>query len=47
MVTTIQVEDDTWERLRGMKSRGESFDDVVNKLIKSAETPLPSDDDGA
>ena len=34
VMTTIEVEDETWSRLNGRKQRpGESFDDVVNRLL--------------
>lgn len=33
MSTTIEVKDDTWERLNDRKGRGESFDDIVRELL--------------
>lgn len=33
MTTTIQVEDKTWEELNRRKSRGESFDEVINRML--------------
>lgn len=33
MATTIEVKDDTWERLNQRKGRGESFDDIVRELL--------------
>lgn len=35
MTTSIQIEDKTWERLNKMKLRGETFDDVIVKLLKT------------
>jgi predicted CopG family antitoxin len=33
MTTTIQVEDETWDELNKRKKRGESFDEVIKRLI--------------
>lgn len=37
MATTIQVQDDTWDRLDELKGRNESFDDVVRDLLEHRE----------
>lgn len=31
--TSIEVKDETWKRLNRRKERGDSFDDVINKLL--------------
>lgn len=31
--TTIQVESDTWRELNGRKEPGETFDDVIQRLL--------------
>lgn len=36
--TTITVSRDTWEKLHRRKAPGDSFDDVVSRLIKSEES---------
>jgi predicted CopG family antitoxin len=33
MVTTIQVSDDLWENLNKRKKRGETFEDVINRMM--------------
>lgn len=33
MATTIEVSDETWEELNQQKSRGESFDDVIQQIL--------------
>lgn len=33
MVTTIQIEDNTWEELNKRKKVGESFDEVIQRII--------------
>ena len=33
-ITTIQISNQTWEKLNGLKKRGESFDEVINKLFE-------------
>jgi predicted CopG family antitoxin len=35
--TTIQIADETWQRLDDRKGRGESFDDVVRDLLDAQE----------
>ena len=35
--TTIEVKDDTYDRLSDRKSRGRSFDDVVRELLDTVE----------
>lgn len=35
--TTVTVSDDTWKRLTKRKSRGDSFDDVIQDLLDIAE----------
>jgi len=37
MGTTIQISDETWERLDDRKSRGQSFDDIVRQLLDREE----------
>jgi len=37
MATLIQIQDDTWEDLNKKKKKSESFDDVIQRLIKSEE----------
>jgi len=32
-MTTIQIDDETWAMLNKMKKRGESFNDLIGKLI--------------
>ena len=32
MVTTIQIQDPTWELLNKRKKKGETFDDVINRM---------------
>ena len=34
MTTTIQISDRTWERLNKLKGKGESFQDVLGRLLK-------------
>jgi len=46
MKTTIEVSDDTWTQLDRRKQRGESFDDVIQKLldvspVEMGDGPLP------
>lgn len=31
--TNVPVRDETWERLNGRKSRGDTFDDVISRLL--------------
>jgi len=33
--TTIEVKDETWKELNMRKERGDSFDDVIQRLIKN------------
>jgi len=33
MATTIQISDELWEELNKRKKKGESFEDVLRKLI--------------
>lgn len=35
--TTIEVKDDTWDRLDDLKTRGQSFDDVVTEALNALE----------
>ena len=35
--TTIQIADSVWERLNARKRKGESFNDVVIRLLNSTE----------
>ena len=37
VTTTIQIEDGTWEDLNARKRKGESFDDVVSRLLADTE----------
>lgn len=37
MVTTITVQDDTWEMLNKRRKRGDTMDDVINRM--ALETP--------
>lgn len=32
--TTIQVSEETWKKLNGMKGLGESMNDVITRLLK-------------
>ena len=34
MTTTIQISDEMWEFLNKQKKKGESFQDILNKIIK-------------
>lgn len=34
---TIRVKEDTWERLNRRKTAGDSFDDVVRRLLDTVE----------
>jgi len=40
MTTTIQISDEVWEELNKRKKKGETFEDVLRKLLKLK--PLPS-----
>ena len=35
--TTIEVKDSTWKELNSMKRKGDSFDDVINRLLESED----------
>lgn len=35
--TTVTVREETWERLAALKSRGDSFDDVISGLLDETE----------
>lgn len=37
MATTITVSTETWKELNGRKSPGESFEDVVNRLLENQQ----------
>ncbi|MFA5137531.1 MAG: hypothetical protein WC489_09160 [Patescibacteria group bacterium] len=37
MATTVQVTVKTRDKLKGMGKKGESYDDIINKLIDRAE----------
>ena len=37
MSTTIRVSDDTADALHAMKDRGESYDDVIGRLLRERE----------
>lgn len=39
--TTIQVRSDTWEELNKRKKPGESFDDVIRRILFSEESDSP------
>lgn len=34
MVINIQIEDSTWKKLNNLKRKGESFQDVLNRMFK-------------
>ena len=36
-VTTIQVSEETWKKLNGMKSLGENMNDVITRLLKECD----------
>jgi predicted CopG family antitoxin len=36
-VTTIQIQTQTREQLKSMGHKGESYDELINRLIKSAK----------
>ena len=38
MATTVRVSDATWEQLNQRKSPGESFDDIIQGLLKEEST---------
>lgn len=42
MATTIEVSDETWNRLNSQKERGQSFDDVIQNLL-GKEVPADAD----
>ena len=35
MVTTIQIQDETWELLNKAKKKGETFDDVLKRKLNN------------
>ena len=35
--TTIEVRDETWERLKQRKNRGETYDDIVTEALDALE----------
>ena len=35
--TTIEVKDETWKQLNMRKDRGDSFDDVIQRLLENDE----------
>ena len=35
MVTSIQISDEMWQTLNSMKSRGETFEDIIKGLIEN------------
>lgn len=37
MVTTVQIQEETWERLDERKQRGDSFDDVIVRALDTEE----------
>lgn len=36
--TTVSVQPGTWERLDELKERGDSFDDVINRVLDAADS---------
>lgn len=42
MVTTIQLQDETKARLEELGSKGESFDEIVRRLLDEYEAPSES-----
>ncbi|PSQ19576.1 hypothetical protein BRD00_01560 [Halobacteriales archaeon QS_8_69_26] len=36
-ITTIQVSSDTWRELNSRKEPGDSFDDVIQRLLEGAD----------
>lgn len=46
MTTTIQISDDLWERLNKLKTRGETFEEVITKLINHNNKKLNDNQDG-
>ena len=39
-VTSIEVKKSTWKTLNGLKEPGDSFDDVVQRLLARPEEPV-------
>lgn len=35
--TTIQIKTETWKKLNQQKSPGESFDDVISRLLEDSD----------
>jgi len=35
--TTIEIRVETWQRLNGMKTPGESFDDVITRVLEDRD----------
>jgi len=35
MKTTITLNESTWDKLKELKCLGDSFDDVINRLLKN------------
>lgn len=42
--TTVRISGDTWDRLDGFKTRGDSFDDVINDALDALEKSCPDAD---
>lgn len=40
MAKTVQLSEDAYASLAALKRRGESFSDVVNRLVRSQKNPL-------
>jgi len=36
MATLIQIQDETWKELMSRKEKGESFDDVIQKVLNES-----------
>jgi len=47
MAIQIQISDEQWKKLNSMKKRGESFQEVIDKLLKTKKELHPSNEGDA
>lgn len=41
MTTTIEIRDDQWEELNAYKEKGDSFKDVIDKVLATEPVDTP------
>lgn len=45
-VTSVEIKKSTWKELNQQKEPGDSFDDVIQRLLARPEEPVEPDPDG-